>query len=245
MALDSDPYAVLGVPRDATDSQIAQARLRLSRKYHPDVNAAPDAAARFDEVQQAFNVLRDPAARSDYDRTGGHQGTATAPWEHRAAAEAAPGISVEPATVDFGLLPAKLPGLFASSRPGVPRPNGIIAAVAVSWTGAPPGRIRTSQPEGAWWTILRTERPDSSSVVFFLSAQVDAGLPAGPQRDKLTVTLDNTPVTIQLTAKIPDLPATRSAFVSGTVWGTPALWLLGVAGLLVLWLFIVVTGGLH
>lgn len=78
MALDSDPYAVLGVPRDATDSQIVQARRRLSRKYHQDVNGTPDAAARFSEVQQAFNLLSDPVARSEYDRTRGHPGTAPA-----------------------------------------------------------------------------------------------------------------------------------------------------------------------
>jgi hypothetical protein len=61
MALGPDPYEVLGVPRDATGDQIAQARRRLSRELHPDVNSAPDAAARFDQVQQAFDVLSDPA----------------------------------------------------------------------------------------------------------------------------------------------------------------------------------------
>src|ERR1700683_943710 len=55
---------VLRVPRDATDAQIAQARRQLSREYHPDVNNAPDAAARFDEVQRAFSLLSDPAARA-------------------------------------------------------------------------------------------------------------------------------------------------------------------------------------
>ena len=73
MALESDPYVVLGVPRDASGDQIAQARRRLSRKYHPDVNLAPDAAARFDEVQQAFQLLSDPAARSRYDRARDEQ----------------------------------------------------------------------------------------------------------------------------------------------------------------------------
>src|SRR6202012_4917070 len=43
MALGTDPYAVLGVPRDASDDQIAQARRRLSRADHPAQNLAADA----------------------------------------------------------------------------------------------------------------------------------------------------------------------------------------------------------
>ena len=73
MTLRADPYAVLGVPRDASADQIGQARRRLSREYHPDVNPAPDAAARFDEVQRAFDLLSDPAARSRYDRAHDEQ----------------------------------------------------------------------------------------------------------------------------------------------------------------------------
>lgn len=57
MASGFDPYAVLGVSRDASDAQIAHARRRLSREYHPDVNPAPDAASRFDEVQRAYHQL--------------------------------------------------------------------------------------------------------------------------------------------------------------------------------------------
>jgi molecular chaperone DnaJ len=44
VALGFDPYAVLGLSRDATAAQIAQARRQLSRQFHPDVNSAPDAA---------------------------------------------------------------------------------------------------------------------------------------------------------------------------------------------------------
>jgi len=58
-----DPYSALGVPRDATQAQISAARRRLSREYHPDVNSDPGAAARFAEIQQAFDLLSDPATR--------------------------------------------------------------------------------------------------------------------------------------------------------------------------------------
>ena len=76
MALGSDPYAVLGVARGATDVQIAQARRQLVRRYHPDVDHDPDATARFEEVQRAFDLLSDPAARAEYNRTHDVQGRA-------------------------------------------------------------------------------------------------------------------------------------------------------------------------
>jgi molecular chaperone DnaJ len=62
MTAGFDPYAVLGVSRDATGEQIAQARHQLVRRYHPDLNPAPDAAARFDEVQHF--VIPDTARRN-------------------------------------------------------------------------------------------------------------------------------------------------------------------------------------
>jgi molecular chaperone DnaJ len=65
-----DPYAVLGVSRDATGEQIAQARHQLVRRYHPDINPVPDAAARFDEVEQAFQLLSNPANHAGSGMTG-------------------------------------------------------------------------------------------------------------------------------------------------------------------------------
>jgi len=206
VALGSDPYAVLGVPRDATDSQIALARRRLSRDYHPDVNSAPDAAARFDEVQQAFYLLSDPAARAEYDRTGGHPGAARMARDHGHATEAAPGIFIRPASVDFGLL-----------EPGQP---GADAKVAVSWTGAPPGRIK-SEPGNEWWTTLRAEMPDPSCVVFFLRARAHAGAPNGRQRAQFAVTLDDTSVAVQLTAEIRGVAPPPPPPVFGTTGHAP------------------------
>jgi DnaJ domain len=182
-----DPYTVLGVPRDATGAQIAQARRRLSRQYHPDVNSAPDAAARFDEVQQAFTVLSDPAARAAYDRSGARPPAAREAREDGSATEVAPGIFVQPAAVDFGRL--------VPSRPWSD------ARVTVAWTGAPPARI-VGEPGSGWWTTLRAERPNSGCVVFYLRAQAHAGVPTGRRHHQFTVTLDDTRVTVELTAEI-------------------------------------------
>jgi DnaJ-class molecular chaperone len=56
-----DYYQVMGVARDATEAQIKQAYRKLARKYHPDVSKEKDAEARFKEVGEAYEVLKNPA----------------------------------------------------------------------------------------------------------------------------------------------------------------------------------------
>ncbi len=65
-----DYYKVMGVARDATDAQIKQAYRRLARKYHPDVSKEKNAEARFKDVGEAYEVLKDPQKRAAYDRLG-------------------------------------------------------------------------------------------------------------------------------------------------------------------------------
>ena len=65
-----DYYATLGVQRDASADDIKRAYRKLARKYHPDLNKGADAEAKFKELGEANEVLKDPEKRAAYDDAG-------------------------------------------------------------------------------------------------------------------------------------------------------------------------------
>lgn len=69
--MNKNPYEVLGVARDASDADIKKAYHKLVMKYHPDRNPGDkDAEEKFKEVNNAFDILKDPQKRAAYDRFG-------------------------------------------------------------------------------------------------------------------------------------------------------------------------------
>ncbi len=65
-----DYYKVMGLARDASQDEIKRAYRKLARQYHPDVSKEADAEARFKEVGEAYEVLKDPEKRAAYDKLG-------------------------------------------------------------------------------------------------------------------------------------------------------------------------------
>ena len=73
-----DPYAVLGVARDATPLQVARAHRHLAKAHHPDLHeGAAVAAERMRAINEAWAVLSNPARRADYDLSHPSSGTPT------------------------------------------------------------------------------------------------------------------------------------------------------------------------
>ncbi|KQY87386.1 MULTISPECIES: molecular chaperone DnaJ [Paenibacillus] len=70
MAEKRDYYEVLGVGKNASDEEIKKAYRKLARQYHPDVNKADDAEAKFKEVKEAYDVVSDSQKRAQYDQYG-------------------------------------------------------------------------------------------------------------------------------------------------------------------------------
>src|SRR5208282_3595309 len=83
-----DYYHTLGLTRDAGAEEVKRAYRKLARKYHPDVSKEKNAEAKFKEVQEAYEVLKDPEKRAAYDQLGrdyrsGQQFRPPPDWEQR------------------------------------------------------------------------------------------------------------------------------------------------------------------
>lgn len=65
-----DYYKILGVSRDVPQDELKKAYRKLARKYHPDVSKEANAEAKFKEIGEAYEALKDPEKRAQYDQFG-------------------------------------------------------------------------------------------------------------------------------------------------------------------------------
>jgi curved DNA-binding protein len=120
----TDYYAALGVERGASLAEIKKAYRRLAQKYHPDVSKEPGAEARFKEIGEAYQTLKDPEKRAAYDELGSRpQGQEFRPPPEWARQHGGEGHSFD--DVDFADLFARFGGRgggqpFGSRSGGMP-----------------------------------------------------------------------------------------------------------------------------
>jgi molecular chaperone DnaJ len=123
-----DYYELLGVPRDAGETDIKKAFRSLARELHPDVSTAPDAHERFREVVEAYEVLSKSETRDLYDRYG-HAGLRNGGYD--------------PGHFDFGSLSDLFSAFFGDDLLGrVARGADLAATVEIELVEAARGTTR-------------------------------------------------------------------------------------------------------
>jgi len=145
LARDRDYYSILQVSRGANQEAIERAYERLARLYDPAVSKKPKAAARWQEITEAFDVLSDKQKRSLYDRHGRIAAASGAAPQRERGRFAAPAFLSSPfffagATVSFVVL-------------------AVVALVAISVLGGDGDEAAVSQPSASPATTSATPTP--------------------------------------------------------------------------------------
>jgi Ca-activated chloride channel family protein len=75
MQYDKDYYSILGIPQTASEDEVRKAYRALAREHHPDSSEDPQTAEKFQELQEAYEVLSSPTQRQKYDHFRAQQGS--------------------------------------------------------------------------------------------------------------------------------------------------------------------------
>ena len=192
-----DYYKTLGVTSDASADEIKRAYRKLARKYHPDVSKEADAEARFKEVGEAYEALKDSEKRAQYDQlrqSGWRQGQEFRPSPDWATGQqyAGDGQSYS----GFSDFFESLFGGLGGARSGNPRRPGsaglkargrdVHASVSIDLQTAYAGgvqRLQLGGGSGARTLNVRIPAGVTEGRQIRLSGQGEPGLGGGPAGD--------------------------------------------------------------
>lgn len=216
---DKDLYAVLGLPRGASEEELRKSYRKLARQFHPDVNPNdPKAEERFKEVSFAYEVLSDPEKRKLYDEFGS-EGLAQGfdPEQARAYREWSQGARRSPFSQSFttGLnLDDLFEGLFGGQSRGPARGHDLESEVQVDFLDAALGREVRVRAEGKGTLRVRIPPGAADGTRVRLSGQGAPGTPGAPAGDLyLTLrvrphpyfTRDGADLHVEVPATLPEL----------------------------------------
>jgi curved DNA-binding protein CbpA len=123
----TDPYAILGIPRDASDRQVLQAYRRLAMRYHPDRHPDGQTSEPMRRANEAWHILSSPARRRQYDaiqQRAATYGTARGTWEPALTSAPRPSTASTRDGTPF------YPPHRATEEVGLP---GALVVVAIAW----------------------------------------------------------------------------------------------------------------
>lgn len=188
MTAERDPYAVLGVARDANASAIATAYRALARQHHPDVATAQGTEQQMAEINAAWAILRDPRRRWAWDRANGVErpsstpdttGTSTAGTPYRR--DAPPGGDGRPGRVAWRRGPNGEGA--AGPPPGSPRGSVLPFGRHIGWSL---GEVARVDPGYLAWLVARDEgapyREEIDGLLATILPRTPGGSPATGRR---------------------------------------------------------------